>query len=82
MLSTIFTNGVFWFGFIVGIITIFILAYLYNYFSGKPRRYCIDCYSEEKNFRFMTWVEFPDGSMKLVRCSNEWHNNSNEYDGI
>jgi nitrate/TMAO reductase-like tetraheme cytochrome c subunit len=73
MTAIIFTSSVFWVGFVVGIVFLVTIAYLYNYFDKYVNSFCNSCYSERKNERYMTWVEFPDKNMRLIQCSNEWH---------
>ena len=73
MTAMIFTTGTFWLGFAVGLLFIFVLAYFYNYFAVRAQSYCHACYSDIKNERYMTWVEFPDKNMRLIKCSNAWH---------
>ena len=73
MTATIFTNGVFWLGFVAGFLFLIVLAFLYNYSSSRADTYCNSCYSDVKNERYMTWVEFPDKNMRLIKCSDSWH---------
>jgi hypothetical protein len=68
-----FTTATFWFGFFAGIIFVIILAYLYNYLVEKKVDYCLSCYSDIKNERYMTWADFPDKKSRLVKCTDEWH---------
>lgn len=73
MTATIFTSGTFWLGFIAGFFFLIVLAYLYNYASDRAHSQCNSCYSDVKNERYMTWVKFPDNNMRLIKCSDKWH---------
>ena len=73
MLAMIFTEKEFWLGFLAGAVFLVVLAYLYNYFDRYANSFCTSCYSDVKNERYMTWVEFPDKNMRLIQCSDKWH---------
>ena len=74
MLSAIFTSWDFWLGFLAGAAVLIFLAYLYNYMNMGNWSHCDLCGSENKDIRQMVWVRMPDGTPKLVRCSDGWHN--------
>ena len=73
MTAMIFTAGAFWVGFLVGIIFLGTIAYLYGHFYVQADTYCKSCYSDVKNERYMTWVEFPGKAERLIKCSDSWH---------
>lgn len=68
-----FTTPIFWLGFLAGTAFIFLLAFLYGNYVNRKDTHCLSCYSDVKNERYMTWVEFPGKGSRLIKCSDKWH---------